>query len=313
MLLGRTANGLYWMNRYIERAENMARIVDTGLRLALTRTSSAADEWASVVYSAGVGTGFEAKYKTYDADNVSDFLLRDQTNASSVMASIDTARSNARMVRTALTRETWESINEAWMSLKRALTRPIDQRELPQLLDHIKRETAQIRGAFHGTMLRNEIYNFSKIGTLIERADNTARILDVKYYVLLPSVSWVGSSLDNYQWESILRSVSAHRSYRWVYEAEYRPTNIADYLILDRRMPRSLAYCYAGITESLAHIADEYGTRHGCHDTAEATRARQQKASIADIFDIGLHEFLSEFIVANNRLGEEIGRDFRFY
>ena len=169
MLLGRTANGLYWMNRYIERAENMARIVDTGLRLALTRTSSAADEWASVVYSAGVGTGFEAKYKTYDADNVSDFLLRDQTNPSSVMASIDTARSNARMVRTALTRETWESINEAWMSLKRALARPIDQRELPQLLDQIKRETAQIRGAFSGTMLRNEIYNFSKIGTLIER------------------------------------------------------------------------------------------------------------------------------------------------
>ena len=119
------------------------------------------------------------------------------------------------------------------------------------MLDAIKRETALIRGAFHGTMLRNEIFDFSQLGTFIERADNTARILDVKYYVLLPSISWVGSSLDNYQWESILRSVSAHRSYRWVYEADYRPTNIADYLILNARMPRSLAFCYRNIAKSL--------------------------------------------------------------
>ena len=123
------------------------------------------------------------------------------------------------------------------------------------MLDAIKRETALIRGTFFGTMLRNEIFDFSQIGTFIERADNTARILDVKYYVLLPSISWVGSSLDNYQWESILRSVSAHRSYRWVYEAEYKPTNIADYLILNCRMPRSLAFCYRNIAESLRYLA----------------------------------------------------------
>lgn len=313
MLLGRTANGLYWMNRYIERAENMARLVDAGLRLALTRTENAAEEWSSLVVSAGVEGAFQARHGEYTAATVSDFLLRDKSNPSSVLASIGTARTNARMVRTALTRETWEAINEAWMSLERMLADAIDERELPRLLDAIKRETALIRGAFHGTMLRNEIFDFSRIGTFVERADNTARILDVKYYVLLPSVAWVGSSLDNYQWESILRSVSAHRSYRWVYDAEYKPASIADFLILNGRMPRSLAFCLRSITASLDRLQETYGARHACHDTAGRLQARLKVGSIRDIFDQGLHEFLSEFISDNNRLGNEIASDYRFY
>ena len=313
MLLGRTANGLYWMNRYIERAENMARLVDAGLRMALTRTQNASEEWNSVLLSAGSDYAFSQKYQDYTAANVSDFLLRDTSNPSSTMSSIETARNNARMVRTALTRETWESINEAWMSLKRMLARPIDERDLPTVLDAIKRETALIRGSFYGTMLRNEIFDFSQLGTYVERADNTARILDVKYYVLLPSLSWVGSTLDNYQWESILRSVSAHRSYRWVYEADYKPTNIADYLILNVRMPRSLTFCYRFLGEHLKFLADDYGERHACHATAEKIQALLNRGSIKDIFDHGLHEFLAEFIRDNTRLGDEIAQDYRFY
>jgi uncharacterized alpha-E superfamily protein len=229
------------------------------------------------------------------------------------MVSIETARNNARMVRTALTRETWESINEAWMSLKRMLAKPIDERDLPSVLDAIKRETALIRGSFYGTMLRNEIFDFSQLGTYVERADNTARILDVKYYVLLPSISWVGSTLDNYQWESILRSVSAHRSYRWVYEADYKPSNIADYLILNVRMPRSLTFCYRFLTEHLRFLGDDYGERHACHATAGKTQAMLTAGSIKDIFDAGLHEFLANFIRDNTRLGDEIAQDYRFY
>jgi uncharacterized alpha-E superfamily protein len=313
MLLGRTANGLYWMNRYIERAENIARLVDAGLRMALTRNESAADEWASVVLSSGAEESFQALHSEFTVGTVSDFLLRDTSNPSSVMSSIETARNNARMVRTALTRDTWESINEAWMSHKRMLGSPIDARDLPKVLDAIKRETALIRGTFHGTMLRNEIFDFSQIGTFVERADNTARILDVKYYVLLPSISWVGSSLDNYQWESILRSVSAHRSYRWVYDAEYKPTNIADYLILNARMPRSLAFCYRSIAVGLRQLADAYGERHPCHDTVERTLAKLEVGSIKDVFDIGLHEFLDGFIDDNNRLGDQVAQAYRFY
>ncbi|MER8438244.1 alpha-E domain-containing protein [Mesorhizobium sp. M1312] len=313
MLLGRTANGLYWMNRYIERAENMARLVDAGLRMALTRTQNASEEWNSVLLSAGSDAAFTQKYSDYTAANVADFLLRDTSNPSSTMASIETARNNARMVRTALTRETWESINEAWMSLKRMLAKPIDERDLPSVLDAIKRETALIRGSFYGTMLRNEIFDFSQLGTYVERADNTARILDVKYYVLLPSISWVGSTLDNYQWESILRSVSAHRSYRWVYEADYKPSNIADYLILNVRMPRSLTFCYRFLTEHLRFLGDDYGERHACHVTAGKTQAMLAAGSIKDIFDAGLHEFLANFIRDNIRLGDEIAQDYRFY
>lgn len=313
MLLGRTANGLYWMNRYIERAENMARLVDAGLRLAITRTDSSTEEWSSVVVSAGAQDAYAAKHGEHTADNVSDFLLRDLSNPSSVLSSIETARMNARMVRTALTRETWESINEAWMSARRMLATPIDQRDLPRVLDTVKREIAQIRGAFHGTMLRNEIFDFAQLGTYVERADNTARILDVKYYVLLPSISWVGSSLDNYQWESILRSVSAHRSYRWVYEADYRPTNIADFLILNRRMPRSLAFCYRMIAESLNLLAEDYDERHACHATLAETVAKLKPGTINAIFDGGLHEYLRDFIRRNNKLGDEVAQDYRFF
>jgi uncharacterized alpha-E superfamily protein len=313
MLLGRTANGLYWMNRYIERAENMARLVDAGLRMALTRTEGASEEWASVVISAGQDAAYGQKHAEHSAANVSDFLLRDTSNPSSVMASIETARMNARMVRTALTRETWEAINEAWMALKRMLARPVDERDLPGVLDAIKRETALIRGAFYGTMLRNEVFDFSQLGTYVERADNTARILDVKYYILLPSISWVGSSLDTTQWESILRSVSAHRSYRWVYDADYKPTNIADYLILNARMPRSLTFCYRFIIEHLNFLGNDYGERHACHATAEAINRMLKVGSIKDIFDAGLHEFLGGFIRDNTRLGDEIALDYRFH
>jgi uncharacterized alpha-E superfamily protein len=301
------------MSRYIERAENMARLVDAGLRLALTRTTTSADEWQSVVVSAGAELAYGAKYSGFDAEKVSDFLLRDAGNPSSVLSSMETARNNARMVRTALTRETWESINEAWMALKRLLASPVDERELPMLLDAVKRETALIRGAFHGTMLRNEIFSFAQAGTFLERADNTARILDVKYYVLLPSVSWVGSSLDNYQWESILRSVSAHRSYRWVYDVEYRPANIADYLILNPRMPRSLAFCYRNLTDSLRLLEEEYGLRHPSHETAARTLSLLKAGSIKGIIDNGLHEFLTGFINGNNLLNDQMTQDYRFY
>lgn len=312
MLLGRSANGLYWMNRYIERAENMARLVDTGQRLALTLPESSADEWLSVLTSAGVRGAFDAAGRPYEASAAVDFLLRDESNPSSVLSSMETARMNARMVRTALTRETWESINEAWMSLRRMLAAPVDERDLPAVLDAIKRETALIRGAFHGTMLRNEIFDFAQIGTLIERADNTARILDVKYYVLLPSVAWVGSSLDNQQWQTILRSVSALRSYRWSHET-YEPTSIADYLILNRRMPRSLAFCYRGIHDALEFLGEEYETRHTCREMATATLNKLRTVSVSDIFEEGLHEFLKCFIRDNAALGNRIAEDYRFY
>lgn len=311
-MLGRTANGLYWMFRYIERAENSARLIDAGLRMSLTRSEATEDDWDGVLQSSGVRDIYDTLYEKLSSTDAIDFLLRDRANPSSVMSCIDSGRNNARMVRTALTRETWEATNECWLNLKSTLARRIKPADLPEVIDGIKRMTGLIRGAFHGTMLRNEIFNFSRIGTFIERADNTARILDVKYYVLLPAVSQVGSSIDNVQWESILRSVSAHRSYGWVYEAEYKPSNIADFLILNGRMPRSLAYCYDKIVSNLGYLAREYGEAHTAHATAEETLSSLRNHSIKDVMDQGLHEYIENFISHNNRLGEEISNGYRF-
>ncbi len=311
-MLGRTANGLYWMFRYIERAENSARLIDAGLRMSLTRSEATEDDWDGVLQSSGVRDIYDDLYPTLTSADAIDFLLRDKFNPSSVMSCIDSGRNNARMVRTALTRETWEATNECWLDLKTMLARRVKPAELPEAIDAIKQKTALIRGAFHGTMLRNEIFNFSRIGTFIERADNTARILDVKYYVLLPAVSQVGSSIDNVQWESILRSVSAHRSYGWVYEAEYKPSNIADFLILNGRMPRSLAYCYDKIVSNLGYLAREYGEGHAAHATAEGTLSSLRSHSIKDVMDQGLHEYIENFISHNNRLGQEISDGYRF-
>ena len=312
-MLGRTANGLYWMFRYIERAENTARLVDAGLRMSLTRSGASDEDWDGVLHSAGVHNAYATVHsKTTSADAV-DYLLRDPSNPSSVMSCIDAGRNNARMVRTALTRDTWEATNECWIDLKQLLARRLKPADLPEIIEAIKRRTGLIRGAFHGTMLRNEIFNFARIGTFIERADNTSRILDVKYYVLLPSLSYVGSSLDNAQWESILRSVSAQRSYGWVYEAEYKPANIADFLILNRQMPRSLAFCYQKIVEELAYLEKEYGERHDAHETAAAISDDLKSKAIKDIMDNGLHEFLEDFIRRNNQLGHQISTGYRFY
>jgi len=312
-MLGRTANGLYWMFRYIERAENIARLVDAGLRVSLTRAGSSDEDWHGVMESAGVRDAYKQVHAKLTAADAVDYLLRDTANSSSVLSCIESGRNNARMVRTALTRETWEATNEAWLDLKARLARNLKATELPELIDVIKHRCALIRGAFHGSMLRNDLYNFSRIGTFIERADNTSRILDVKYYVLLPSVSQVGGALDNFQWESILRSVSAHRSYGWVYDGDYQAGNIADFLILKVQMPRSLAYCYEKIVSNLGYLQREYAERHTAHDTADAIRATLTRGSITEIMDHGLHEFLEEFVSRNNQLSAEISQGYRFY
>lgn len=312
-MLGRTANGLYWMFRYIERAENTARLIDVGLRMSLIRSDSRDDDWDGVLQSAGVRDDYARVHETMTSVDAIDFLLRDHANISSIMSCIESARNNARMVRTALTRDTWEAVNECWIELKQRLARKARPTDLPEIIDAIKRCAGLIRGAFHGTMLRDDIYNFARIGTFIERADNTARILDVKYYVLLPAIAQVGSSLDNMQWESILRSVSAHRSYGWVYEGEYKPANIADFLILNGRMPRSLAFSYDKIVSNLGFLAQAYSEKHAAHDTASAILTLLQNRTVDQIMDQGLHEFIEEFIVKNNRLGQQISDGYRFY
>ncbi len=311
-MLGKTAGGLFWMFRYLERSENIARLLDAEARIALTRAATDDNDWVSVVSTSGVKQAYTEKYDQYDAVRVIDYLLRDRDNSSSVLSVVEAARNNARLVRTALTREVWEAVNVCWLTLKDLLDSPVSERELPEILGIIRQQSALVRGALHGTMLRNDIYDFARLGTFIERADNTARILDVKYYVLLPSSSFVGSSLDNVQWEIILRSVSAQGAYRWLNGDDVNPSGIARFLILDRQMPRSFAFCYSKIFDNLCYLAEDYGIQHPCHDKAESVLGALKNSSIESIMESGLHEFIEAFIRDNNALGGLIQENYRF-
>ena len=312
-MLGRTANGVFWMFRYLERAENTARLLDAGFRMALTRDlETSQEEWRSVIVTTGQKAAYERHNGTYTGVQVWNFLLRDKHNPGSVLAMIEGARTNARAVRTALTREVWEAVNESWMLLKDQLARPVREAALGEVLASIRRQAKLVRGAMEGSMLRNEIFNFARIGTYLERADNTARILDVKYYLLLPSLSWVGSSLDTAQWETVLRSVSGERAYRWLNAGATDPRGIAQFLILDGRFPRSLAFCYDKLRSNMGALARQYGHETGANELLRNEGAKLHQTGIEEIFDRGLHQFILRFLAGNRRIAEAIATDYRF-
>lgn len=314
-MLGRTAASLYWMSRYMERAENMARLLDVGHRVSLTPGLDDAhrDQWESTLQATGVAAAFFARNQSATLPAIRDFMLFDDTNPSSVLSCLTAARSNARSVRTAITTEMWEAINETWLEYSEQRRSGMSANELPALLDWIKRNTARFRGAMLNTILRDDGYSFCQIGVFTERADNTARILDMKYYVLLPSFDLIGSQVDLRQWSMILRAASAHRSYRHVYRDRYKAFNIAEFLILRREMPRSLAYCTQWFTTTLKDLERQYGNRYACHDLAEGLDTELRQTTMESIFQRGLHEFLSDFIARNNALGAAVAEAYNFH
>jgi uncharacterized alpha-E superfamily protein len=312
-MLGKTANGLFWMYRYLERAENTARLIETGQRIALTRLDGSEEEWTSVLQSARALDAFREHNEDLTKDAAIDWLLRAKANPSSVLCCIESARQNARMVRTALTGEVWEATNAAYMETTKLLARKVSERDLPHVLRSIRQHTALVRGMTHGTMLRNEIYDFVRLGTFLERADNTARILDVKYYVLLPSSSAVGTSLDNVQWETILRSLSARGGFRMEHGAGGGPLEITHFLILDRRMPRSLAFCVRKLRENLRYLDDDTPGMMPSLRQLNHLEGTYLTHDINAIFDYGLHEFIQKILQLLAEISHQIEIDFRFY
>jgi len=312
-MLSRTADNLYWLSRYAERAEFVARIVDAAQRLASLPSSfggGESNEWASALSSAGDPAVFKTLYDTVDEHTVCNFLAFSTHNPSSIRNCIATARENARSIRTALTTEMWDAINGAYLELRNYEGRELSREEFSLFLDWVKRISLAFDGSAYRTMLRNDAYWFTRLGTAIERADNTARILDVKYQILLPATERVGGSLDYFQWTTILREVSAFNAYHWVYRESIKPLLVADLLILNREMPRSLASCYGMLVENLDLIADAYGRRGESQRLASNLRARLIGADIDRIFAGGLHEFIEEFIVENNRLGAAVSEQY---
>ena len=248
---------------------------------------------------------------TADEPNVIAYLAFDERNPSSIRNCIEFARTNARAVRTALTAEMWESINGAWLELKKfdaayQKRGRIDREELIRFLEFVKTTSSLYDGYAYRTMLRNDAYYFSRLGVYIERADNTARVLDVKYHVLLPEQEAVGGSVDYFQWTAILRSVSALTAYHWVYRESIKPWNVADLLILRPEMPRSLLSCADNIVRFLDSIGNQYGRHGAAQRNARQLKRRLENASIKEIFQNGLHEFVESFVTDNNQLGMEI-------
>jgi len=281
-MLGKTAGGLFWMFRYLERSENTARLIEAGQHIALTQSKTAGDEWAGVLKSAGTYAGYVDHHgEDVFRDQAIDWMLRARENPSSVLNMAAAARENGKLVRTAL-------------SL-------------------IRQRSAFVRGTLNGTMLRNDIYDFSRIGTFLERADNTARILDVKYYVLLPSVVSVGTSIDNVQWQTILRSVSAEGGFHMTYGQAARPREIAQFLILDKRMPRSLSFCVHKLQENFYYLYNGSDNHLLCHDLCDQLEAHTTTRTIDQIFESGLHEFITDFLASLGRLGSQTELDYRFY
>jgi uncharacterized alpha-E superfamily protein len=315
LMLGRTASSLFWMSRYMERAENMARLLEVGHRISLMPASIEGhrDEWRSTLLSAAALPGYSAKYPEVTGPKVVNYLIFDRDNPTSIGSVVTIARNNARAVRTAVTRDVWESINSTWNELNAVKPTDITSDRLPQFLDWVKQRSMQFRGSILGTMLRNENYYFSQLGNFIERADNTARILDVKYFILLPKPSDVGSDIDVQQWVQILRSVSAHRAYRWFYrDSRYQPWLVADFLMLREEMPRSLLFCYQWIFTALSGLSNLHGKSYSCHELAKDTLTRLRGDKMERIFQSGLHEYLQDFMAANNRLSAEISETYHF-
>jgi uncharacterized alpha-E superfamily protein len=314
-MLGRTAQNLFWLSRYVERAENMARLFEVGYRMSLTsrREGGSSEHLMSMMQAAEVDEEFAKKHKVADVASVSQFMLFDETNPSSVRSCLLAARTNARSVRTALTTDMWEALNSAWLEFAAIDPRETTGSRLIELLQWVRQVSHQYRGALLSTFLRDDGYAFSQIGNFVERADNTARILDMKYYVLLPRTDLIGGDVDIQQWTLILRAASAHRSYRHIYHDRYKAWNIADYLILRPEMPRSLYFSLGWINRTLDMLEEIYGGKGKGHDAAAEVTAMLEGNSMDRIFAYGLHEFLTEFIFKNNKVSEALAESYNFY
>ena len=311
-MLGCTAAGLFWMFRHLERTENTARLVEVSARISLTRWQDAEDEWGSALAALGAREAFADEHGRIDGPGVWNHLLRG-AHPSCVLDPMARARTGARAVRTALTRETFEVVNESWRRIERALARPVAQRSLPAVLDLIRERAALVRGTVRRTMMRDEASHFARLGTYVERADNAARILDVMYYVLLPSVRLVGSRVDNAQRETILRSVSAHRSYVRAHGGEVTPGG-------DRALP-DVRPAHAPLAGALLPRADgQLGPLEVLHNRpteagamAGEVRRTLDRGDIDGVMEEGLHETLGAFRARNAAIASHIEADYGIY
>ncbi len=313
-MLSRTAANLFWMGRHLERADTAARLLDVGQRITLLPNTASGyqNEWNSLLQASGSADLFAQKYGEITQENIEEFIFFDRDNPSSVMACIEKAREAGRIVRTALTSQVWDALNMTYQDLRKIAATPRNKLDTASLTDFTTSHTSTVRGAINATQLRSDGWHFMNLGYSLERADATARLLDVKYYVLLPRIEFVGSGLDTYQWQVILRALSAHRAYHWAYGGDITAGRVADFLILNGESPRSLITSLYEAVWNLEGLAKRYGETVPvtARDKAREVLGRLQGYDIDMIFDEGLHEFLTWFIMEIGTISTLVHEDY---
>jgi uncharacterized alpha-E superfamily protein len=319
VMLSRVAHSLYWMSRYIERAENIARLLEVNLQFLLDfqdiEDDSVKEHWGSIIASSGNEELFDEHYKIADSHTATAFFAFDLRNPSSILACVYSARENARMIRDQISLEMWETINELYLFLKSRDTEKVWQAGANEFFQQIKNHSHLFQGLIDATFSRSEGWEFLQFGKFIERAEMTTRILDVKYHILLPTAADVGGAIDTAQWQGVLRSASALEAYRRFYVREILPWKVAEFLIFSDSFPRSLHFCIAQVDELLRRILGETGAR------ARTEAARTSRAllndlktrTIAEVVKGGLHEFLIELQTSLDRIGDEVVQTTMFY
>jgi uncharacterized alpha-E superfamily protein len=309
-MLSRVAESVYWMGRYMERAENVARFIDVNHNLMLDLPRGYGDQWQPIIDTTGDRAGFLEHYSAATRENVLRFLAFDARNRNSIASCVWAARENARSVRETISSEMWEQINTLHLRITAEGRKPVPE-ELPQFCHDVRMACHLFQGITHVTMTHNEAWHFIRLGTSLERADKTTRILDVKYFILLPSVSDVGTPYDDVQWAALLKSVSGFEMYRKRY-GRIAPERIVEFLLLDGEFPRAVRYCI-GVADASLHAIT--GTRPGAFSCASEQRLGRLRseldyAQVQPIVESGLHEFFDGLQLKMNRVDECILGDF---
>jgi len=309
-MLSRVAESIYWMSRYVERAENLARFIDVTLNLVLDQPQGSIPQWEPLIQATGDERAFAERYGTATEANVIRFLTFDREYPGSILASLAAARENARTVRETISSEAWEQLNEAYHVVRDAANLPA-MKSPSEFFHAVKQQSHLFNGILDSTMSRSCGWHFANLGRRLERADKTSRILDVKYFTLLPTVDDVGTTIDDLQWSEVLRSVSGFEMYRKRYHA-ITIHRVVEFLILDREFPRAVLFCIEGANDSLHQISGTPagGYRNSAEQQLGKLRAELAYTDIDSIIDSGVHEFVDGLQSRLNKISSSIHEAF---
>ncbi len=319
VMLSRVVNSLYWMSRYIERAENVSRLLDVNLQLMLDFADlddqQLKEHWLPILCSAGDEETFFRLYKRADSENVTEFLTFREENPNSIISCLFTARENARQVRDQISLEMFEVINECYLFLKSKNAREVWSSGAHEFFEQIKKYSHLFQGMTDSTFLRTEGYEFINLGKFLERGDKTTRILDIKYHILLPRVSDVGGAIDAAQWQAILRSASALEAYRRFHVEDITPCKVAEFLIFSTTFPRSIRFCLQHLDNELHALSGKAQREYSSPEERAFGKllADLNTLTIKEILNNGLHQFLQGIQTTLDQLDDHIYQKYMYH